>query len=296
MGWLSGGPTGGEGNPFDVLNAALAELGWRQGETLELDERQAFGDASILPRLAAELVSLRPAVIGATGGTEAKALQETTSNIPIVFMQVAVDPVAAGLVQSITRPGANLTGFLQSPQFLWGKRLDILTELLGRPPSRVGFLGNPRNVTFSSSLSDVQTEAAKIGAEVKRGDVTASADLEEAFRNFDGCDAALVSFDFLLVRLQTEIAQLALRHGLPAIYEQRRHVVSGGLVSYGPDLTENYRQGALYIDRILKGTPVSELPVVQGSRFELVINAKAAKAVGLSIPTQLLARADEVIE
>ena len=296
MGWLSGGPAGLEGNPFEVLKQSLHELGWRIGETLELEERHAGGDFAGIPRLAAELVALRPDVIGATGTTEARALQNATRDIPIVFMQAAVDPIGAGLVQSLSRPGGNVTGFVQSPQLLWGKRLDLLTELLGRPPRRLGFLGNPGNVTFDSSWRDAQDAAARIGADIRRGDVRAPEDLDGTFRAFEDRDAILVTFDFLLVGLRSEIAQQAARQRLPAVYEQRRQVTVGGLLSYGPDLRDNFRQGAVYIDRILKGARPGDLPVVQGSRFELVINLKSAKALGLMVPDSLLALADEVIE
>ncbi len=296
MGWLSGGPAGMRGSPLETLKQSLHELGWRIGETLELEERHANGDFARIPRLAAELVALRPDVIAATGLTETKALQNATRDIPIVFMQVAGDPVGAGLVQSIIRPGGNVTGFVQSPQLLWGKRLDLLTALLGHPPRRLGFLGNPGNVSFPSSWSDAQDAAARIGADIKRGDVSMPGDLDGAFRAFEDRDAVLVVYDFLLVGLESRIAQQAARQRLPAIYEQRRHVIAGGLLSYGPDLRENFRQGATYIDRILKGARPSDLPVIQGSRFELVVNLKAAKALGLTVPDSLLARADEVIE
>jgi putative tryptophan/tyrosine transport system substrate-binding protein len=296
MGWLSGGSVGLAGNPLDVLKQSLADLGWRTGDTLQIDERHAGGAAMILPRLAGELAALKPDVIGATGGTEAKALQEATRDIPIVFMQVAVDPVAAGIVRSITRPVGNLTGFTQSPEMLWGKRLDIIRELLARRPLRIGFLGNPQNVTFGPAWSNVTSEVGKIGATVARGDLSGPEELGRAFHNFEGCDALLVQFDFMTVRIRDEIARLAAERRLPAVYEQRRHILSGGLLSYGPDLTENYRQGAIYINRVLRGIPVSELPVVQGSRFEMVINLRTAAALGLTLSPTLLARADEVIE
>ncbi len=289
MGWLSGGLSGLEGNPLEAaLKPSLEELGWKLGDTLEISERHAGGDFAGIPRLAAELVALRPDVIGATGTTEAKALQNATRQIPVVFMQVAADPVAAGLVESINRPGGNITGFMQSPQPLWGKRLDLLTELLGGPPRRIGFLSNPENVTFPSSWLDARQSAEKLGAWIERGDITAPAHLDAAFQAFEGCDAVLVAFDFLIVGLRSQIVERTTASRLPAIYEQRRHVVAGGLMSYGPDLTENFRQGATYISRILKGAHPGDLPVIQGSRFEFVINPKTAKAV--------LARADEVIE
>jgi putative tryptophan/tyrosine transport system substrate-binding protein len=211
-------------------------------------------------------------------------------------MQMAWDPVAAGLVQSITRPGGNLTGFLQSPELLWGKRLDLLREVMGHPPRRLGFIGNPGNTSFAAQWRNAEAEAARIGAEIKRADVGAAGELDGAFRDLADRDAVLVQWDFLLVGLSGRTAELAAQHRLPAIYEQRVPVVVGGLMSYGAELTENYRQGAVYIDRILRGAHPRDLPVVQGHRLELVLNTSAAKAIGLTIPTSLIARADEVIE
>jgi putative ABC transport system substrate-binding protein len=296
MGWLSGGPPRGPGAPVELLKDALRSLGWRIGETLEIEERHASGDTASLPRLAAELVAKRPDVIGATGGTEARALQDATRDIPIVFMQVATDPVAAGLVGSITRPGGNLTGFLQSPELLWGKRLDFLKELMGHPPRRLTFIGNPGNTSFGAQWRNAEDEAARIGAEIRRADVRTAGDLESAFQDVGDSDALLVHWDFLLVVLASRIAELAVARRVPAIYEQRMPVAAGGLMSYGAELTENYRQGAAYIDRILKGAHPRDLPVVQGNRLELVLNTSAAKAIGLIFPAPLLARADEVIE
>jgi putative tryptophan/tyrosine transport system substrate-binding protein len=296
IGWLSGGPAGRPGSPLSILKNSLHDLGWRIDETLEIDERHAAGDTASLPRLAAELVAKRPAVIGATGGTEAKALQDATRDIPVVFMQMAWDPVAAGLVQSIARPGGNLTGFLQSPELLWGKRLDFLKELLGGPPRRLAFIGNPGNTSFRVQWENAGAEAARIGADIRRADIGSSTDLENAFAKVGDRDALLVQWDFLLVGLSERIADVAVRLRLPAIYEQRAPVIAGGLMSYGADLTENYRQGAAYIDRILKGALAADLPVVQGNRLELVLNKAAAAAIGLGFSPSLLARADEVIE
>jgi ABC-type uncharacterized transport system substrate-binding protein len=280
----------------EILKDALQSLGWRIGETLDLEERHASGDTASLPRLAAELVAKRPEVIGATGGTEAKALQDATRDIPIVFMQVATDPVAAGLVDSITRPGGNVTGFLQSPELLWGKRLDLVKELLGHPPRRLAFVGNPGNTSFGAQWRNAYDEAGRIGAEIKRADVSTAADLESAFRDLGDRDALLVHWDFLLAVLASRVAELAVERRVAAIYEQRMPVAEGGLMSYGAELTENYRQGAAYVDRILKGAHPRDLPVVQGNRLELVLNTSAAKAIGLTFPASLVARADDVIE
>jgi putative ABC transport system substrate-binding protein len=274
----------------------LQSLGWSIGRTLLIEERYATGDTTRLPGLAAELVTTRPDVIGATGGTEAKALQDATRDIPVVFMQMAWDPVAAGLVQSIARPGGNLTGFLQSPELLWGKRLDFLTAAMGQPPRRLAFVGNPGNTSFRAQWDNARAEAAKIGADIKRADVAVASAIDGVFRDLADRDAILVQWDFLLVSLSERIAALAVERRLPALYEQRMPLLVGGLMSYGVDLTENYRQGAAYIDRILKGAHPRDLPVVQGNRIELVLNIAAAKAIGLTFPPSLIARADEVIE
>src|SRR4051812_14680669 len=233
MGWLSGGPARGPGAPVEILKQSLQSLGWRIGETLEIEERHAGGDTASLPRLAAELVAKRPDVIGATGGTEAKALQNATRDIPIVFMQVATDPVAAGLVESITRPGGDVTGFLQSPALLWGKRLDFLTEVLGHAPRRLVFFGNPGNTSFEAQWGNAEDEARRIAAAIRRADVRTAGDLESAFRDVAGRDALLVHWDFLLVVLASRIAELAVERRAPAIYEQRMPVTEGGLMSYG---------------------------------------------------------------
>jgi putative ABC transport system substrate-binding protein len=278
------------------LKEALQDSGWRIGGSLEIEERHARGDTARIARLAAELVAARPDVIAATGGTEAKALQQATRDIPVVFMQMAWDPVTAGLVQSITHPGGNLTGFMQSPELLWGKRLDLLGEAIGQRPRRLAFVGNPGNTAFAAQWDNASTEAAKISADIRRADVTVATAVDGAFRDLGEVDAILVHWDFLLVSLSERIVALAAERRLPGIYEQRQPVLLGGLMLYGADLSENYRQGANYIDRILKGAHPRNLPVVQGNRLELVLNNAAAKTIGMIFPPSLIARADEVIE
>lgn len=290
LGWLSGGSRDGwlSGGSRDaaapdrtiaVLRLALHELGWRLGETLDIEERLARGEAASLPGLAAELVALRPDVIACTGGTEAKALQEATREIPIVFFQISADPVATGLVASISRPGGNVTGFTQGPQILSGKRLGILTELLGRPPRRLAYVLNPASANSGPMWTDAAEAAAKIGAEILRVPVGAAGELDAAFAGLKDRDAVLVSHDLMFFGLRRRFAELAVLHRLPVMYENEGHVAVGGLVSYGADLRENYRRGAAYIDRILKGARPGDLPVVQASRFELVVNTAAAKAI-----------------
>jgi putative ABC transport system substrate-binding protein len=294
LGYLSGGRQGTGESILDILKVSLRDLGWRENETIDIDERWADGDVSRLPRLASELVQLRPDVIAATGTSETKALQAATQDIPIVFLQVA-EPVASGVVASISRPGGNITGFAQGPQILWSKRLSLLTEMLGRQPHHLAWLGNPGNAGSALNWADAKDAAARVGVDLARIDVSRAEELEGAFKGVRGLDGLLVQWDFLFSLLSGQIAQLAAQERVPAIYENRAQVLAGGLMSYGGDLRENFRQGAAYVDRILKGARPGDLPVVQASRFELVLNTGAAKALGLTIPDNLLARADEVI-
>ena len=296
IGFLSGGPALSSGESiFGVFKAALGELGWRVGETLVIEERFANGDFSNLPRLASELVALRPDLIACTGAQETKALQAATREIPIVFMQVG-DPVHLGLVESIARPGRNITGFTQGPQILWGKRLDLLTELLGRPLRRLAWLGNPGNAGSEYNWTIAKEAASKIGAEIARIEVDKADAIDEAFEALKNVDALLVQYDFLFFVIRSRIAALAIEKQIPAVYENRSLVLAGGLMSYGTDLRENFRQAAGYVDRILRGEKASDLPVQAPAKFELVINVKTAKALGLEVPPMLLARADEGIE
>lgn len=297
LGYLSGGLKGdNEENTVAILRESLRALGWRLGETLDIEERWASGDFASLPRLAKELLARRPDVLVSTGQTETRALQALTTTIPIIFMQVSVDPVAAGFVKQIARPGGNITGFMQGPHFLWGKRIELLTELLGRSPRRLAWIGNPGNAGSEASWADARDAAAKVGSEVIRVNVSTVGDLDRAFDALKSRDALLVQFDFLFAAQKQRVAAHVARVRLPAIYENRSQATAGGLMSYGGDLRENYRQGAKYVHRVLNGTPPGDLPVVQASRFELVLNVKTARALGLTVPDVLLARADEVIE
>jgi len=295
LGYLSGGRQGTGAYTVDILKKSLRDLGWRESETIDIDERWADGDGSRLGRLATELIQLRPDVIACTGTSEAKALQSATREIPIVFLQVA-DPISSRLVASISHPGGNVTGFAQGPQILWSKRLGLLTEMIERQPRHLAWLGNPENSGSVSNWADAKDAAARAGVDLARIDVSRAEELEGAFKGVKGLDGLLVQWDFLFSIASVQIAQLAARDRLPAIYENRVQVLAGGLMSYGGDLRENFRQGATYVDRILKGVNPGDLPVVQASRFELVLNMRAAKALGLTVPGNLLAQADEVVE
>jgi putative ABC transport system substrate-binding protein len=295
LGYLSGGRASQGDYTLDILKATLRDFGWRENETIDIDTRWADGDSARLARLASELVHLRPDVIATTGGSEAKAVQLITSDIPIVFHMVA-DPVSSGLVASISRPGGNTTGFAQGPQLVWSKRLGLLTEMLAHELRHVAWLGNPGHSGSQLNWADAKEAAKGLAIDLVRIDVGRAEELERAFGGVKGLDGLLVQWDFLFAVLSSQIANFAAQQHVPAIYENRAQVLSGGLMSYGGDLRENFRQGASYVDRILKGARPADLPVIQASRFELVLNKGAAKELGLAIPDSLIARADEVIE
>jgi len=295
VGYLSGASQGLREITIDILEERLRALGWRAGETIEFELRWADGDFSRLPTLASELVMLRPDVIVATGSSETTSLHAATKEIPVVFIQV-LDPLSLGVITSIARPGGNMTGLAQGPQILWGKRLGLLTELLGRVPRHLAWVGNPGNAGSEANWADAKDASAQAGAKLVRIDVSRADELEKAFMTAKGSDGLLVQWDFLFAVTRKRIAELAAQIRVPAIYENRTQVLAGGLMSYGGDLRENYRQGAIYVDRILRGARPADLPVIQASRFELVLNKNAAKAIGLAIPDSLIARADEVIE
>jgi putative ABC transport system substrate-binding protein len=295
IGYLSGASQDLRENTSDILETHLRDFGWRLGDTINFERRWADGDFSRVPGLARELVMLKPDVIVATGSSETSALHAATTDIPVVFIQV-LDPVALGVVESIARPGGNITGLAQGPQILWGKRLALLTELLGHVPRDVAWLGNPGNAGSEANWADAKDATAQTGANLVRIDVSRADELEKAFMRTKGAGALLIQWDFLFAVMRKRIAELATQTRVPAIYENRTQVLAGGLMSYGGDLRENFRQGAVYVDRILKGARPADLPVIQASRFELVLNKGAAKAIGLTIPDSLIARADEVVE
>ena len=273
----------------------LKALGWREGENMQLEHREGGGNIANLPRLAAELVTLRPDVLIGGGSDETKALQAATSDIPIVFM-ASSDPVGYGLVDSIAHPGRNITGIAVAPQILWGKRLELLVDLLGHRPAKIAMLSNPEAVSAKPNLVALMQSAEKLGIEVERWEMRKPDDLERVFAATAGSEAVLVQWLALTLELRSQIAELPVRHLLPTLYDVRDYVVAGGLMSYGVDYRENSRRGAAYVDRILRGAQPKDLPVEQASKFVLTINLKTAKALGITVPPMLLARADEVIE
>jgi putative ABC transport system substrate-binding protein len=266
LGYLSGGTV--DSLSLDILVAALGERGWRSGETLDVEGRWADGDVSRLTALAAELVAAHPDVLVSTGLSETLALHAATATIPIVFTLV-VDPVAAGIAQSIARPGGNVTGFSQGPQYLYGKQIDLLAALLGRPPRRLAWIGNPANPAAEFNWRDASDAARRLGTDIVRIDIRAAAEVEPALMAIAGCDAAVVFYEPLAASERARIAALAAQLRLPTIYGSRIHVLAGGLMSYGADLRYNLREAARYVQLIVEGTSPGELPIVQASRFEL---------------------------
>ena len=249
----------------------LQQLGWTDGRNVRIDTRWTAGDADRTRRQAAELIALAPDVVVATGTPTLGPLQQATRTVPIVFM-MTVDPVGGGFVDSLARPGGNTTGFMLFEYGMGGKWLELLKEIAPRV-TRVGTEVSPINLRDSP--------------EIERG-VTAFA------RSANG--GLIVTTNTLANVHRDLIVMLAARHKLPALYSARYFVIGGGLMSYGPDRIDQSRRAAAYVDRILKGEKPADLPVQAPTKYELVINLKTAKALGLTVPDTLLARADEVIE
>jgi putative ABC transport system substrate-binding protein len=296
MGWLSAStPSTLPG--LSLLLTYLSALGWRVDETLDVVDRRAEGDASKLPSLAAEIVATSPDVIACTGAPEASALRAATTKIPIVFHYIA-DPLALGIVTSLARPSGNITGIALAAQLLEGKRLELLVDLLGPSARKFVWLSNPNNISANSQWADAAAAAAHLKVDIVRVDASSAHAIEPAFDAIasQGASGVVVPFDFLFAATKQRIIALASERRLPTIYGSRTLALEGGLISYGPDLRENIRRGATYIDSILKGALPSDLPVYQPSRLELVLNLKAAEALGLTIPPAILVRTDEVIE
>jgi len=281
-----------------AFRQGLKEAGFVEGENVAIEYRWADNQNDQLPALAAELVRRRVAVIAAVGGNNsAFAAKAATTTIPIVF-DVGEDPVRLGLVASLARPGGNLTGINFFTAELAAKRLELLRELV--PGAiRIAVLVDPAGpTTTESTLRDIGAAARAMRLQIQILNASTSREIEAAFASFAGerPDALFVGISPFFIVRRVQLAQLAARHAIPAIYQDRLHAEVGGLISYGASLTDAYRQVGVYTGRILKGAKPSDLPVVQSSKFELVINAPTARMLSLAVPPSLLARADEVIE
>jgi putative ABC transport system substrate-binding protein len=281
-----------------AFNQGLKELGFVDGQNVVIDYRYAEGHYDQLPGLAADLVRRDVAAIFATGGNgPALAAKAATTTIPIVFESGGSDPVQLGLVASINRPGGNITGISISQTAVLAKRFELLHQLVPKAET-IGVLFNPGYPDAELQIRQVQDAAASIDCKIAVASARTEDDLDAAFAILvhRGANALFVINDPYFSSLRGQIVALAAHYALPAAYFSRYFPAAGGLMSYGTDVAEAYRECANYIGRILKGEKPAELPVMQSSKFELVINLKTAKALGIDIPPTLLALADEVIE
>jgi putative ABC transport system substrate-binding protein len=274
----------------------LQQLGWTDGRNVHIDTRWAAGDANLIRKYAAELIALAPDVILTAGSATLGPLLQATRTVPIVFTTI-LDPVGAGFVDSLARPGGNATGFIAFEYGLSGKWLELLKQIA---PSltRVAILRDPATAAGIGQFAAIQSVAPSFAVELRPIDVREADEIERAVTAF-----ARSSNGGLIVTAASGSANhgdliitLAARYKLPAVYSDRHYVTGGGLISYGPDRVDQYRRAAAYVDRIFKGEKPADLPVQAPTKFELVINLKTAKALGLTIPPSVLARADEVIE
>ena len=281
---------------FGAFVQGLQQLGWTDGRNIRIDIRWgAAGDSDRHRKYAAELVALAPDVILGTTTTSAAALQRATRTVPIVFAMV-VDPVGAGIVESSARPGGNITGFMQFEYSLAGKWLELLKQI-APGVTRAAVFRDPANPAGIGQFAVIQAMAPPLGMEVIPVNTGDAAEIERIITAFARSgNGGLVSTGGQAVAHRDLIFKLAARHRLPAVYPYRFYVDEGGLISYGPDLPGLFRQAAGYVDRILKGEKPADLPVQAPTRYELVINLKTAKAIGLDVPATALVRADEVIE
>jgi putative ABC transport system substrate-binding protein len=279
-----------------AFRSGLRETGYVEGRNVMIDFRGADGRYDRLPGLAADLTARRVAVIAAPAMAPSLAAKAATATIPIVFLTGA-DPAQFGLVESLNRPGGNLTGLAILSNTLVPKQLEILHELVPSA-TRVAFLVNPKNPIAETDTKDVRAAASIMRQQILVLNASIESDINDAFTTLthQGANALLVQTDPLFNGLHHQIAALAAQHRVPAVSSLREFVEAGGLMSYGTDLLDAYRQLGLYAGNILKGAKPSDLPVQQSVKVELLINLKTAKALGLSVPPSLLARADEVIE
>jgi putative ABC transport system substrate-binding protein len=279
-----------------AFQQTLQQLGWTDGRNVQIDYRWALGDVERTRKFAAELVALAPDVLLAVGAEILLALQQATRTLPIIFVLVP-DPVGAGFVESLAHPGGNATGFTPYALGSSGKWLELLKEIAPHV-TRAGILRDAAVTIGVAQFAAIQTAAPSLGVDVTPIGVRGPDDIERAIAGFtrSSNDGLIVTGSALTAVHHRLIVTVAGRHKLPAVYFQRFFVTAGGLISYGPDYIDQFRRAAGYVDRILRGDNPANLPVQAPTKYELVINLKTAKALGLEVPPTLLARADEVIE
>jgi putative ABC transport system substrate-binding protein len=287
--------------PWAAYTAAifqgLKDAGYVEGQNLRVEQRWARGQLNQMPALLADLIARRVSVLVTTGGTAAAiAAKNTGTTIPIAFI-LGTDPVEDGLVASLNRPGGTITGVTLFSNLLIAKRLEMLREIVPKAPLFAALV-NPNNPRVALDTRDIETAAASIGQPVQILRAGTPDDLDASFGSMAGAGAGalLVASDAYFTSRRQQLVVLAARHGLPASYGQREFVAAGGLISYGTNLPDSFRQAGLYAGRILKGEKPGDLPVLLPTKFDLVINLRTAKALGLEIPPKLLFTADEVIE
>jgi putative ABC transport system substrate-binding protein len=281
----------------DSFREGLTKAGFVEGRNVRIEERWARGDYGALPALAAELVAMGVAAIAATGDVaSARAAQQASNTVPVVFT-IGGDPIRHGLVKTINRPGGHVTGILFNQNVLGAKRVELLREIAPKI-SRIARLMNPANPNFKIEEADAEAGARKLGLETVTLNARNASEMETAFEELLSAkaQALITASDPILLDRREQIASFALRHKVLAMGFVQQIALAGGLLSYGPSISWMYRQAGDYVGQILKGSNPAEMPVLQPTLFELVINLKTAKALGLTVPPSLLARADEVIE
>jgi putative tryptophan/tyrosine transport system substrate-binding protein len=281
---------------FEAFRQALRELGYVEGKNIVIEWRRAEGKFDQLPDLATELVRLKVDVIVTAGGASTRPAKEATVTIPIV-MASDNDPVGSGFVASLARPGGNITGLSQMAPELAGKRLELLKEIVPKL-SRVAVLGELKNPGNAQALRETELAAGAFGVQLQSFDVRGLKDIETGFQAAikGRADAVLMLGGPVATAQRVQIVEIAAKNRLPAIYPQSDYMDVGGLMFYGPSISDLFRRAATYVDKILKGAKPADLPVEQPTTFEFIINLKAAKQIGLTIPPNVLVRADKVIK
>jgi putative tryptophan/tyrosine transport system substrate-binding protein len=296
IGYLPSGPISERVHLWDAFRQGMRELGYVEGQNITLVFPSAEVTPERLPHLAAELVSLKVDVIVAAGTPAVQAAKEATKTIPIVT-PITTEPLETGLVASLARPGGNITGLSYMSSDLSGKRLELLREVVPGV-SRIAVLSNPSSATVPPMMRETEVAARALGVQLQRLEVHGPDDFERVFQaaTKERAGALITLDDAFAFTQRTRIVKLATKNRLPAIYGFREFVEVGGLMSYAANLSDMYRRAATYVDKILKGTKPADLPVEQPMKFELVINLKTAEQIGLTIPPNVLVRADKVIK